>query len=103
MAFCAQKSWILAANVRANIAMAGVYKGNFKQPEDMNEELYQLALESCRIVDDLNQWPAYDETEVGERGISVSGGQKARIALARAVYADADCTLMAMVYDSTFQ
>ena len=91
LAYCAQKSWILAATIRSNVAMAGQYDGNFKQPDNLDEKLYAMALESCKIVDDLNQWPAYDETEVGERGISVSGGQKARIALARAVYSDADC------------
>lgn len=45
-------------------------------------------------MDDLLQWPAYDETELGERGVSVSGGQKARIALARSVYSDADLYLL---------
>jgi ABC-type transport system involved in cytochrome bd biosynthesis fused ATPase/permease subunit len=44
------------------------------------------------IVDDLLQWPAYDDTEIGERGVSISGGQKARISLARAVYSNSDCT-----------
>jgi ABC-type multidrug transport system fused ATPase/permease subunit len=71
--------------------LAGKYEGNFKAPDNIDEELYAMALESCKIVDDLSMWPAYDDTEVGERGISVSGGQKARIALARAVYSDADC------------
>jgi ATP-binding cassette, subfamily C (CFTR/MRP), member 1 len=38
--------------------------------------------------------PAGDMTEIGERGINLSGGQKARVALARAVYADADLYLL---------
>jgi ATP-binding cassette subfamily C (CFTR/MRP) protein 1 len=33
-------------------------------------------------------------TEIGERGINLSGGQKARVALARTVYADADVYLL---------
>lgn len=96
IAYCSQRAWILAASVRANITLAGKVRSNddnFKQPKDIDEELYQRAVESCRMVDDFNQWPAYDDTEVGERGISISGGQKARIALARAVYSDCDCKL----------
>ena len=33
-------------------------------------------------------------TEIGEKGINLSGGQKARISLARAVYADTDIIMM---------
>jgi len=33
-------------------------------------------------------------TEIGEKGINLSGGQKARVSLARAVYADKECYLM---------
>jgi ATP-binding cassette subfamily C (CFTR/MRP) protein 1 len=38
--------------------------------------------------------PAGDLTEIGEKGINLSGGQKARISLARAVYADTDIIMM---------
>lgn len=38
--------------------------------------------------------PDGDQTLVGERGVSVSGGQKARISLARAVYFNADIYLL---------
>lgn len=94
IAYCSQRAWILAATVRANIALAGEYEGNFKDPQNVDEDLYGLALESCKIVDDLLMWPAYDATEIGQRGISISGGQKARIALSRAVYSDADLYLL---------
>jgi ATP-binding cassette, subfamily C (CFTR/MRP), member 1 len=43
---------------------------------------------------DLEILPSSDETEIGEKGINLSGGQKARISLARAVYADKSCILM---------
>ena len=43
---------------------------------------------------DLEILPAGDATEIGEKGINLSGGQKARISLARAVYADCDIILM---------
>eukprot|EP01035_Chromulina_nebulosa_P017220 gene17220-22743_t len=97
IAYCAQRPWILAASVRSNITLAGSNndpKRDFKHPHDIDEDLYKLSVESCRIVDDMIQWPTYDDTEVGERGISISGGQKARIALARAVYSDSDLMLL---------
>ena len=43
---------------------------------------------------DLEILPAGDDTEIGEKGINLSGGQKARVGLARAVYADKDMILM---------
>lgn len=103
-AYCAQRPWIIAATVRENIIIAGS-RNNYSNPGsvagrmrvdsvsggELDETLYSEALESCCIVEDLDGWAAYDATEIGERGISVSGGQKARIALARAVYSDADC------------
>ena len=46
------------------------------------------------MVKDLEILPAGDLTEIGEMGINLSGGQKARVSLARAVYADRDILLM---------
>jgi ATP-binding cassette subfamily C (CFTR/MRP) protein 4 len=88
VAYCAQRPWILASSVCENITFAG------ENEEQVDEELYRLAVESCCIVPDLEGWPAYDDTEIGERGVSVSGGQKARIALARAVYSNAPLCLL---------
>jgi ABC-type transport system involved in cytochrome bd biosynthesis fused ATPase/permease subunit len=98
VAYCSQRAWILAATVKANIALAGQYSGSFKEPEHLNSGLYTFALESCKIIDDLKMWPLYDNTEIGERGISISGGQKARIALSRAVYSDADCEIFPIYF-----
>lgn len=110
--FCAQRPWILAGSVRSNIVIAGRQQENpsnpgtaesvdhvndspmtyddFKNPATIDNDLYGTALTCCRIREDLRLWPDGDETEIGERGISISGGQKARLALARAVYSDAD-------------
>jgi ATP-binding cassette, subfamily C (CFTR/MRP), member 1 len=48
----------------------------------------------CALLPDLQVLPAGDQTEIGERGINLSGGQKARVGLARAVYADAEVVLL---------
>ena len=44
---------------------------------------------ACALTSDLEQLPNGDLTVIGERGINISGGQKMRVGLARAVYADA--------------
>jgi len=48
----------------------------------------------CELTRDINILPAGDATEIGEKGINLSGGQKARLSLARAVYADKDLILL---------
>ena len=45
-------------------------------------------------MSDIDTFKAGDQTEIGQKGINLSGGQKARISLARAVYADRDIYLM---------
>jgi ABC-type multidrug transport system fused ATPase/permease subunit len=84
IAFCAQQPWILSGTVRDNIT--------FGLP--MDKEKYNHAIRSCSMLSDLDLMTAGDMTEIGEKGINISGGQKARIALARAVYRDADIILM---------
>lgn len=48
----------------------------------------------CELTRDLEILPSGDQTEIGEKGINLSGGQKARVGLARAVYANKDLILM---------
>ena len=50
--------------------------------------------QSCCLLPDLEQLPAAEETGIGEKGINISGGQKARIALARAVYRGAEIYIL---------
>lgn len=68
--------WIQNATVRDNIF--------FGNPRD--EEKYQTVVDACALSSDFDILPAGDLTEIGERGVNLSGGQKARINLARAVY-----------------
>lgn len=51
-------------------------------------------IEKCQLLKDFECFPGGDLTELGERGVNLSGGQKARISLARAVYADREIILM---------
>ncbi|KAF0691727.1 Aste57867_17103 [Aphanomyces stellatus] len=71
-----QESWIQHATVKQNIL--------FESPLD--EELYNRVISACQLSPDLEMLPKGDATEIGERGINLSGGQKARISLARAMY-----------------
>ncbi|WLF79450.1 hypothetical protein PVL30_003205 [Lodderomyces elongisporus] len=75
--------WIQNATVRENIT--------FGKPFDIAK--YKQVLFACALEDDIRMLPAGDRTEIGERGITLSGGQKARINLARACYADAEILL----------
>lgn len=84
VAYVAQQPWILNATVKENIVFGYRYDSNF----------YEKTVKACALLDDFTQLPDGDETVVGERGISLSGGQKARVALARAVYARADIYLL---------
>ncbi|XP_059609695.1 probable multidrug resistance-associated protein lethal(2)03659 [Phlebotomus argentipes] len=82
--YVSQNSWIFAATLQQNIL--------FGQP--MRHARYQQTLSACALNDDLKQFPQGDRTIIGERGSSLSGGQKARVNLARAVYQEADIYLL---------
>ena len=79
-----QTPWIFSGTIRENIL--------FGQPYD--EQKYTRAIEACALTQDIQQFPDRDQTVVGERGEVLSGGQQARVSLARAVYADADIYLL---------
>ncbi|KAF8159727.1 multidrug resistance-associated ABC transporter [Crassisporium funariophilum] len=84
IAYAPQNPWILSATVRENILFSHEY----------DETFYNLVIEGCALGQDLALLPQGDMTEVGEKGITLSGGQQARISLARAVYARADLVLL---------
>ena len=54
----------------------------------------QRVVKAARLEPDIASWPQGLQTEIGEKGITLSGGQKARVAMARALYADADVYLL---------
>lgn len=59
-----------------------------------DEDKYKETIRICQLKRDLQILPAGDMTEIGEKGINLSGGQKARVSLARAVYSDREIMLM---------
>lgn len=83
-AYVPQLSWIMNASVKENIVFGHRWDPQF----------YDKTVKACALLDDFASLPDGDQTEVGERGISLSGGQKARLTLARAVYARADVYLL---------
>ncbi|NXI60347.1 MRP7 protein, partial [Chloroceryle aenea] len=79
-----QEPWIQFTTVRENILFGRKY----------DARLYEEVVEACALSDDLNILPSGDQTEVGEKGMTLSGGQKARLALARAVYQEKELYLL---------
>lgn len=84
VAYTAQDPWIQNCTLRDNVLMGLEYE----------DERYIAALSCCALGPDLELLPAGDASEIGEKGINLSGGQKHRVALARAVYAGAQLYLL---------
>ncbi|KAF7373644.1 Oligomycin resistance ATP-dependent permease YOR1 [Mycena sanguinolenta] len=59
-----------------------------------DEDKFRRIIRACNLEHDLKVLPHGEETEIGERGINLSGGQKARVSLARAAYSDTDIVLL---------
>ncbi|XP_009882172.1 PREDICTED: multidrug resistance-associated protein 1-like, partial [Charadrius vociferus] len=84
VAYASQQAWIQNGSLQENILFGA----------NLNRSYYELVLESCALLPDLEQLPNGDQTEIGERGVNISGGQKQRVSLARAVYSNADLYLL---------
>ena len=70
------------------------YAGNIIFGNAYDEDRYHKVLHACALEQDLQLFDAGDQTELGEKGLNASGGQKARISLARAVYSPAQILLL---------
>lgn len=84
IAYVSQDMWLTNSTLRENILFGHRYDPVF----------YELTLEACALKPDIELLPDGDQTEIGEMGITLSGGQKARVSFARAVYARADIYLL---------
>ena len=80
IAYVSQQAWIQKATLGDNILFGSLF----------NEFKYNEVLEACSLVQDLNDMEAGDLTEIKENGRNLSGSQKQRVSLARAIYANAD-------------
>ncbi|KAM4561745.1 ATP-binding cassette sub-family C member 4-like [Fundulus diaphanus] len=79
-----QQPWILPGTIRSNIVFGNAF----------NPKKYDQVLRACALKRDMDLLPGGDLVMVGDRGANLSGGQKARVSLARAVYRDADIYLL---------
>ncbi|KAL4496522.1 hypothetical protein ABPG72_014752 [Tetrahymena utriculariae] len=84
IAYVEQEPYIFNKTIRENILFGTKYE----------EKFYNQVIEACCLVEDIKQFDYGDQTQIGERGINISGGQKARISLARAIYSRADIYLL---------
>ena len=82
--FAAQTPWIFSATVLENILFN----------RELDKERLDSVIKSCYLTKDLEQLPHGVNTLVGERGVQLSGGQRARVSLARAVYGQNPLILM---------
>ncbi|KAL5284865.1 ABCC4.2 family protein [Megaselia abdita] len=84
ISYASQEPWIFTGTIRQNIL--------FGLPYDRKR--YSDVVTTCALERDFELLTHRDHTIVGERGVSLSGGQKARISLARSVYRQADIYLL---------
>ncbi|KAG9522592.1 ABC multidrug transporter-like protein, partial [Aureobasidium melanogenum] len=84
VAFVTQTPWLQSMSIKDNILFGGSF----------NKARYDSVLEACALVQDLELLANGDETLMGPQGVKASGGQRARISLARALYSEATIILM---------
>ncbi|KAI1735926.1 ABC transporter [Xylaria scruposa] len=82
--YCAQSPWLQNMSIRDNIL--------FNFPYDPAR--YKKVVDACALTPDLASFSHGDLSDIGENGIGLSGGQKARVALARAVYSNSRILLL---------
>ncbi|XP_070787041.1 ATP-binding cassette sub-family C member 4-like [Enoplosus armatus] len=84
LTYAAQQPWVFPGTIRSNILFG----------RELDAQKYERVLRACALKRDLELLPDGDLTLIGDRGATLSGGQKARVSLARAVYQEADIYLL---------
>lgn len=84
ISYASQETWLFEGTIKSNIIFV----------EEFHQKRYDEVVRVCGLERDIKLMPKGDMTIIGERGITLSGGQKARINLARAVYKEADIYLL---------
>uniref|UniRef100_A0A8D3CIJ7 Multidrug resistance-associated protein 4 n=1 Tax=Scophthalmus maximus TaxID=52904 RepID=A0A8D3CIJ7_SCOMX len=84
LTYASQQPWLFPGTIRSNILFG----------RELNSTKYEEVIRACALKRDLELLPDGDRTLIGDRGATLSGGQKARINLARSVYQDADIYLL---------
>lgn len=84
MSLVTQKPWIVNQTVRNNITFGKQY----------NRKKYQDVVHYACLKRDFELFTHGDKTMIGEKGSTLSGGQKARISFARALYSESDIMLL---------
>uniref|UniRef100_A0A4W6BU08 Multidrug resistance-associated protein 4 n=1 Tax=Lates calcarifer TaxID=8187 RepID=A0A4W6BU08_LATCA len=84
LTYAAQQPWVFPGTIRSNILFG----------KELNTQKYEKVIRACALKRDLELLPDGDLTLIGDRGATLSGGQKARVNLARAVYQEADIYLL---------
>ncbi|KAJ3322997.1 hypothetical protein HDV06_002443 [Boothiomyces sp. JEL0866] len=84
IAYATQQPWIMMDSIQSNITFG----------KRLDEEQLVECIQACGLVKDLNDLEDGMYTKIGENGINLSGGQKARVSLARCLYSDADIYLL---------
>lgn len=83
MAYVSQKAWIMSKSIKENILFE----------KDYDEQRYNDSIKYSCMTDDLKIFNKGGETQLGDKGINLSGGQKIRLSIARAMYADKEIYL----------